>query len=143
MRGTCNVPTKHTNIDENQFDCLSALADHQRVRIMAVLSAGEHCVCELTELLGLRQNTLSHHLKVLREQELILTRRKPSDQRWIYYRLNPAKLRGVVGMLTDWAIRAEAAEPRDPVCPITEPTGSRSDRENRSGFEKMNGYKRI
>lgn len=81
-----------TIVPELWMDSLTALGDRQRCRIISLLSRGELCVHELTVRLGLRQNTASHHLKVLRDQGFILARRCDEDQRWIYYRLNPDRL---------------------------------------------------
>jgi ArsR family transcriptional regulator len=49
---------------------------------------GDTCNCELNEKLGLTPNLLSHHLRVLREAELIYSRRDTVDGRWIYYSVN-------------------------------------------------------
>ncbi|RIV20905.1 ArsR family transcriptional regulator [Alicyclobacillaceae bacterium I2511] len=125
------MPVKNIEADEQQLECLFALADRHRCKIMEVLSEGEHCVCELTQILGIRQNTLSHHLKVLREQELILTRKKPSDHRWIYYRLNPAMLHKAAQMIDNWAICAEMVAVRTPVCPEGEPEDVHQNHESR------------
>ena len=109
--------TRDIHTDET-LECLSALADRQRVRIVSLLTQGEYCACELTELLGVRQNTLSHHMKVLRDEQIVLTRKKPSDQRWVYYRLNPQKLRLLAELFGDWVNQVEARLPRDVKCPL-------------------------
>jgi ArsR family transcriptional regulator len=49
-----------------------------------MLTAGERCVCELTDALDLGQSLLSHHLKTLKEAGLVSDRR---DGRWVYYTL--------------------------------------------------------
>ncbi len=52
---------------------LKALADESRLRMLDLLS--QHgdalCVCEITEQFDLRQPTISHHLRLLREAALI------------------------------------------------------------------------
>jgi len=62
-----------------------ALADANRLRILAVLMEGDSCNCELNDKLGLPSNLLSHHLRVLRQAGLINSRRDAIDGRWIYY----------------------------------------------------------
>jgi len=62
-----------------------ALVDPTRVRILAALRAGELCVCELADALEISQSTLSGHLQVLRQTDLVATRK---ERRWIYYSLN-------------------------------------------------------
>lgn len=65
-----------------------ALSDETRVRIMTLLTHGELCVCDLTEILGLPQSTVSRHLATLRQAGLIQDRRQGV---WIYYRLGESR----------------------------------------------------
>jgi len=48
-----------------------ALADSNRLRILAVLRWGELCVCQLMGILGLSQSTVSKHLAILKEAGLL------------------------------------------------------------------------
>ena len=61
-----------------------ALSDENRVRAVMALHGGELCVCQLIELLGLAPSTVSKHMAVLHQADLVETRK---DGRWIYYRL--------------------------------------------------------
>jgi ArsR family transcriptional regulator, arsenate/arsenite/antimonite-responsive transcriptional repressor len=63
-----------------------ALGDETRVRIVALLSHGELCVCHIEEALGLQQSTASRQLSVLRAAGVVEARREAS---WVYYRLAP------------------------------------------------------
>jgi ArsR family transcriptional regulator len=63
-----------------------ALGDETRVRIVALLSHGELCVCHIEEALGLQQSTTSRQLGVLRAAGVVESRRQKS---WVYYRLAP------------------------------------------------------
>ena len=63
-----------------------ALGDETRLRIVALLSHGELCVCHFQEALGLSQPNISRHLAVLRAAGIVEDRRKGS---WVYYRLLP------------------------------------------------------
>lgn len=67
------------------------LADPTRLRLVSLLAAsGEACAaCDLVEPLGVSQPTVSHHLRVLRENGFVTTRR---DGRWVYYSLVPGRL---------------------------------------------------
>ena len=79
---------------------LKALADPARLRLVSLLAAdpaGEACVCDLTEPLGLSQPTVSHHLKVLHDAGL-LTREKRST--WAYYAVVPEALAAIADLLT-------------------------------------------
>jgi len=61
-----------------------ALGDEVRVRIVALLSHGELCVCHLESALGLAQSNASRHLAILRAAGIVERRR---DKSWAYYRL--------------------------------------------------------
>jgi len=63
-----------------------ALADPNRVRVLSALRAGELCVCELCDALNLTQSTLSTHLQVIREADLVTTRKVG---KWNYYAIAP------------------------------------------------------
>lgn len=70
-----------------------ALADQTRLRMLMLLAtAGELCVCELTEVLQLAQPKISRHLAILRESGLLQDRKAGL---WVYYQVNPD--------LPDWA----------------------------------------
>lgn len=61
-----------------------ALSDPIRVEVLSLLSAGERCVCDLTEELDVAQSRLSWHLKTLKDAGLVTDRR---EGRWSYYTL--------------------------------------------------------
>ena len=63
-----------------------ALGDEMRLRIVALLSHGELCVCHIEEALGLSQSNVSHHLAVLRNAGIVEPHR---TGKWVYYRLLP------------------------------------------------------
>ncbi|MBI3449165.1 MAG: metalloregulator ArsR/SmtB family transcription factor [Acidobacteria bacterium] len=61
-----------------------ALGDETRLRIVALLSHGELCVCHFQEALALPQTNVSRQLGVLRAAGVVGTRRSGS---WVHYRL--------------------------------------------------------
>jgi ArsR family transcriptional regulator, arsenate/arsenite/antimonite-responsive transcriptional repressor len=61
-----------------------ALGDETRLRIVALLSHSELCVCHLESALALQQSNVSRHLGVLRAAGIVDTRR---DGAWVYYAL--------------------------------------------------------
>jgi ArsR family transcriptional regulator, arsenate/arsenite/antimonite-responsive transcriptional repressor len=73
---------------DRQLDSLEtlfkALADRTRLRILGLLAAGEVCVCDIHESLGLPQPTTSRHLAYLRRTGLVSTRKQGL---WVHYRL--------------------------------------------------------
>jgi ArsR family transcriptional regulator, arsenate/arsenite/antimonite-responsive transcriptional repressor len=83
-----------------------ALGDPVRLRLVSLIGArqgGEVCVCDLTSAFDLSQPTISHHLKVLREAGLIDSERRGT---WVYYRLVPAALERVAGLLSSRSLQA-------------------------------------
>lgn len=61
-----------------------ALSDENRVRVLMALRTGELCVCEIIEMLDLAPSTVSKHISILMQAELVECRK---DGRWHYYRL--------------------------------------------------------
>ena len=59
-----------------------ALCEPTRLKILDMLSCGEMCACVMLESLSITQPTLSHHMKVLMECDLISGRK---DSTWMYY----------------------------------------------------------
>ena len=90
---------------------LKALADPIRLDVVQALTAGERCVCELTEQLGLAQSRLSFHLRVMREAGLIEAR---EQGRWVYYSLRPEAIEQLQSWLA--AIAACSQQPARPCC---------------------------
>lgn len=66
---------------------LKALADENRIRMLYLLNGRKDlCVCEIREVIGLSQPTISSHLKILESSELITFNK---DKKWVNYRMNP------------------------------------------------------
>lgn len=63
---------------------LRAVADETRLRIVAMLSLGELCVCHIEAALDLPQPNVSRHLGILRAAGVVEPRR---DGTWVYYSL--------------------------------------------------------
>nr|WP_258404936.1 metalloregulator ArsR/SmtB family transcription factor [Streptomyces sp. F8] len=67
---------------------LKAIADPTRLQILKLIQRspdGEACVCDLTACLGLRQPTVSHHLKLMTDAGLLNRERRGT---WSYYSIN-------------------------------------------------------
>ena len=66
---------------------LQALADPTRLAIVRQLAnQPEVCACDFTDCCDVRQPTVSHHLKVLRDAGIVTSERRGNS---IYYRLHP------------------------------------------------------
>ncbi|HUQ79803.1 MAG TPA: metalloregulator ArsR/SmtB family transcription factor [Gemmatimonadaceae bacterium] len=62
----------------------SGFADPTRLRVLNLLAAGDLCVCDLVDLLGLPQPLVSRHLAYLRRTGLVEVRR---ESKYAHYRL--------------------------------------------------------
>jgi ArsR family transcriptional regulator len=89
---------------------LQAAADPTRLAILRQLSAeGPVCACDLTACCEVRQPTVSHHLKVLREAGWISGERRGT---WIWYAIRPdavARFQALAGSLLARAPRTLGA----------------------------------
>ena len=77
---------------------LKGLANESRLMIMCVLSEGEVSVGQLNQRIKISQSALSQHLAVLREQDLVQTRR---ESQTIYYRLADTAAMNVIELLRE------------------------------------------
>jgi len=77
---------------------LKALANPDRLLLLCQLTRGEHCVSELESALGIQQPTLSQQLGVLREEQLVHTRREGKQ---IYYSIASREAQAVMQVLYD------------------------------------------
>lgn len=70
---------------QEMADFFAALADPTRLRIISLLAAGECCVCDLAEHLGMTQSAISHQLRTLRAARIVRYRKQG---RQVFYRLH-------------------------------------------------------
>ena len=63
---------------------MKALSDPNRVKMIKLLQHKVMCVCEIQAALSLAQSTVSKHLKILEEADLITYYK---DKLWVNYRL--------------------------------------------------------
>lgn len=69
---------------------VKALADPIRLRLVNLIArSGEACACDLPEVLGRKQPTVSHHLSILVKAGL-LTREQRG--KWAWFSLNNSRL---------------------------------------------------
>jgi len=69
-----------------------AMADESRLKIVGLLSASEHSVQDLAALLNLKEPTVSHHLAVLKELDLVRLRAEGNIH---WYRMSQDVLRKI------------------------------------------------
>lgn len=71
---------------------LKILSEPNRIKIIRQVCQKERCVCEIQKAIDIPQNLLSHHLAVLRDCEILLSRK---EGRWVHYSLNKKKLKSL------------------------------------------------
>jgi len=71
------------------------LGDANRLKIIKFIGKDERSVSEIVEAIGLSQPLVSHHLRILREREILQTKRNGP---FIYYKLKNGKLLDALGL---------------------------------------------
>lgn len=63
-----------------------AFCDENRVKILHVLlNYGECCACDLLRELNITQPTLSHHMKILCDSEIVMSKK---NGKWMHYTIS-------------------------------------------------------
>lgn len=78
---------------------LKAVSEPTRLQLISMIRtspAGEACVCDLSAPLGLRQPTVSYHLKILSDAGLVTVERRGT---WMWYSLVPGALDSLGSLL--------------------------------------------
>lgn len=68
--------------------------DSTRIKILYVLFESEMCVCDIAQLLGMKQSAISHQLKNLKQARLVTSRREGKS---IFYSLSDEHVRSMIG----------------------------------------------
>jgi DNA-binding transcriptional ArsR family regulator len=92
-------------------DVFAVIAEATRRDILVSLQAGDKAVGELVEELAASQPTISKHLKVLREADLVSMRAQGQKR---YYALNPKPLAGVANWLETFDVGRAASAVTSP-----------------------------
>jgi ArsR family transcriptional regulator len=82
---------------------LKVLAEPTRLRLLSLVAAhqdSEACICNLTDLVGVSQPTVSHHMKLLVDAGLL---DREQRGKWAYYRLVPGALDTLTTLLSRFA----------------------------------------
>lgn len=102
--GAKHVDVTNLDVDLEQMEgnakqaseLLKAMSNQTRLMILCQLLHGERTAGELDALTNLSQSALSQHLAVLREHELVQTRRESQN---IYYAINGDRPRAIIEVL--------------------------------------------
>jgi len=74
-----------SNQRREQAKMFKALCDENRLMILEILQRGEKCACELLDDLSVTQSTLSHHMNILCESQLVSAQK---NGKWVHYSIN-------------------------------------------------------
>lgn len=85
-----NMPEEDSLYDLAEL--FKVFGDSTRVRILWALDSSEMCVCDIAYLLNMTQSAISHQLRVLKQAELVKSRR---DGKIVYYSLADEHVRTI------------------------------------------------
>ena len=74
-----------TSIYNDTVKVFKAFCDENRLKILEQLRTGEKCACKLLDELHITQPTLSHHMKLLCDADIVQGRK---DGKWVHYSIN-------------------------------------------------------
>ena len=80
-------------LEDEQARFLQCLGEPTRLQILKLLVNREKCVGEIIEALNKEQSLVSHHLRALKECDIVVARQKAQK---IYYKLTDPKLAELV-----------------------------------------------
>jgi len=92
MKCFCNTNQSTKQLSKT-VSFLKAMSDGNRLRITCFLKNGERCVCEIVRFLELPQNLISHHLKVLRDEKILISRK---DGLKVFYSINRKHIADII-----------------------------------------------
>ncbi|MCH8129526.1 MAG: winged helix-turn-helix transcriptional regulator [Acidobacteria bacterium] len=92
----CCEPVLVEALDHTEADELAAafkvLADPVRLRLLSLVATapdGELCACDVVDMIGRSQPTVSHHLSILADAGLLAREQRG---RWAYFRVDPDRV---------------------------------------------------
>lgn len=92
-----NLIDKQEHI-ETAARALKAIAHPLRLKILCVLGGQEACVQEIVDAVGTSQSNISQHLAILREKEVLLTRK---DANRVFYRVGDQRTLQLVSLMRE------------------------------------------
>ena len=84
------------------------LCDGNRIRIFWLLCHCEECVINLSSMVGMSSPAVSHHLKLLREEELVVSRRMGKE---VYYRASDSQTAQLLHQMIEEMVRIACPAP--------------------------------
>lgn len=88
VKPNCCKNKSEANIKQ-ATEFLKIISEENRLKILCILQNDEKCVCEIWQFLNLPQNLVSHHLKILKDFDLISPKKEGLK---VFYKLNQETL---------------------------------------------------
>jgi len=82
----CNSSSKIAVNIKKITPLMRLIAEESRLKLLCVLNKKDHCVCELMEHVDMSQSLISHHLRDLKDAQLVVDNKKGLR---VYYSLTP------------------------------------------------------
>jgi len=97
----CCTPLTAAPLGEDDAELLAgvlkALADPVRIRLVSIIaSSGEACACDLPELVGRSQPTVSHHLRQLVDAGIL---EREQRGKWAWFQISSERLSEICAVL--------------------------------------------
>lgn len=74
-----------TSVYNDTVKVFKAFCDENRLKILEQLRTGEKCACKLLDELHITQPTLSHHMKLLCDADIVQGRK---EGKWVHYSID-------------------------------------------------------
>lgn len=98
MKTNCHK-NKSTAKIRQMIKFLKIISEKNRLKILRLLKKDEKCVCEIWQYLKLPQNLVSHHLKTLKDFNLISSRKEGVK---IFYKINKKVVKKYLKLLNKY-----------------------------------------
>jgi DNA-binding transcriptional ArsR family regulator len=86
-------------VDERKTALIfKAFCDENRIRILRMLKSGEKCACKILEELNITQPTLSHHMRILCDSGIVISRK---EGKWMHYSISRDGAKVATDLLND------------------------------------------
>lgn len=92
-----NLINQQSHID-TAARSLKAIAHPLRLKILCVIGAGESCVQEIVEAVGTSQSNISQHLAILRNKDVLMTRKEANR---VFYRVCDSRILQLIEMMRE------------------------------------------
>jgi len=94
---TVDLLAKQEHI-ETAARALKAISHPLRLKILCVIGAEEACVQDIVDAVGTSQSNISQHLAILRDKEVLLTRK---DANRVFYRVGDPRTLQLIAMMRE------------------------------------------